>query len=189
MGQNQTWSDVLVTPPTDLVVTVGAAKEHLRLPHLDDDAYLQTLIKVAVNEVENYTSYSLGAQVRLYTCDQFPEYFEIPRRPITVIDWIKYYNTDGVLTTLSASYYQTDLKTRPTRIKLAADQASWPVTEQLKMGQVQVQYQSGASTIPENFKMAVLLLVAEMYWKRTPEVNIAGVTAAERLVIGDKLWM
>lgn len=186
----QTWSDRIITAPTTQAITTAQAKEFLRLNHDDDDRFIDLLISVAAAEIETFTSYSLGVQTRLFTQDSAPDadYFEIPRRQVTAVSWVKYYNTEGSLTTFDAANYQSDFYTRPPRVALVSG-ASWPSLQTGKLGAFQCQYVSGSADTPNQIQLAILFIVARMYWGRNPDITISDVSQAERLVMDFKLWL
>lgn len=186
------WSDVVTVAGTGLIVSVDDMKAHMRVSHVEDDTYIETLIKVAREEIEIYTTNSLLAETRTLTLDDFPRgvegAIEIPRLPVTNIDSVKYIDSTGALVTYSAANYQADLQSRPARIVRGKDVNDWPTTDDGVISRVQVQYDCGYTVIPEGIILAAKLLVSEMYWNRRDKASVTEITAAERLCYTYRLW-
>lgn len=160
----------LVTAPAFEPITLQEAKDHLRVDSTDEDALIEALITAARQYVERRCGLALFTQTWDWFLDEFPSCdMQVPRPPLQSVTYIKYYDTDGTLQTLSASIYQVDSSARPGRIALAENQ-TWPLLQSQKLSAVQVRFVSGytASTIGEirPIVQAMLLLIGHWYEHR-----------------------
>lgn len=181
-----------VTAATDRAVTTDEAKTHLRVTHDLDDRYIDGLIDVATVLVETFTNRALMTRTLKVSYDCFDEYLILPMAPVSAVSWVKYYDPDDTLQTLATNYYQYDLDATPVEVAETAALGYWPQTRAEKIAAVQIQFVAGYASraaIPANFKMAILLMVADMYWNRTPQPAPSTITSAELLVYPYKIWM
>ena len=155
----------LQTAPTFEPVTLAEAKRHLRRGDVtEDDARISRLIPAARLHVETKTERAICTQTWKYLADAFwTGVLYIPRPPLASVTSITYLDTSGDSQTASSSLYTVDTDSRPGRIYLAKDQ-TWPTTYDVRHA-VTVTYTCGEAqaSIPENVKLAVLLLVEHWY--------------------------
>jgi uncharacterized phiE125 gp8 family phage protein len=167
----------VATPPTAEPVTVEEAKAHLRLEGNAEDSYVQTLIQAARQHVEETCWRGLVTQTLEGVLSGFPDdALELPRGRLASVDSVTYVDTAGVLQTLPSSEYQVDTTSEPGRL-LPAYGRSWPSTRR-QWDAVRVRYTVGwpVAEVPAPIRQAVLLLVANMYEHRTPEVTGSAVS-------------
>lgn len=163
---------------TDPIVTTAEIKEQLRIDHVDQDVFIDSLAKAAEEWVES----ALKRQLRTATWDLhldcFPGLIEIRKCPVASITSVTYTDTDGDSQTLAASNYSADLKGEPARIEEAYN-TTWPSTREI-FNAVTIRFVAGygaASAVPERAKTAVKMLVDHWYWnpanigQATPELN------------------
>jgi uncharacterized phiE125 gp8 family phage protein len=160
---------VVVTPPTDPVVTVDEAKDHLRLATSADDAQLEAMIAAATAYVEGETArHLLTTELRL-VLDCFPCVVEIPRAPIQSIDEIRYLDFNGTQTVLATTDYRVGLNSLPARITPSYAAGAWP-TVQSVIEAVEIDLTAGygddPADVPSDLLHAIKLLVAAMYEHR-----------------------
>jgi hypothetical protein len=88
------------------------------------------------------------------------------------VESITYVDSSGVTQTLASTEYSIDTVSVPGRVHLAYGK-SWPTTRQ-QWDAVRVTYVVGwaADSVPASIKQAILLLVSQMYEKRTEEVEL-----------------
>jgi uncharacterized phiE125 gp8 family phage protein len=124
-----------------LVLTVGPAQEPILLEEAkqqckleedfdDDNDYVESLITVAREHVEDYTGRSLLTQTWRLTLDRFPSCGEIPldRPNVATVTSVKYIDPNGVEQTLSSTtLYSVDTDAFPGRVLLRYGQV-WPST-------------------------------------------------------------
>lgn len=186
-----------VTASTGQVVSTDEAKDHLRIIHTEDDSKIDALIRVATEQVEVFTNRFLLTQTKKITYDSFSEDLIIPFGPVSSISHLKYYDEDGALTTLNASNYQYDILDIPILISRAPETYYWPNTQSAKQSSVEITFVAGygnASAVPDVFKLAIMMTVAELYWNRTSVTetisssSIRLPSTAELLVYPYKIW-
>jgi len=165
---------VVSTPPTIEPVTLAEAKTHCRVDIDDDDTLLERLISSARVYCESVCRRAFIEQTLQLRCDSFPAEFRLPRPPFMSIasDGLKYYNTAGMLTTLAASQYQTDVSSLVGRI-VPAYGCSWP-SARGQTDDVLVTYKAGfgatAALVPAPIRQAILMMVGHWYDHREPVV-------------------
>lgn len=171
----------LNTAPATEPVTTVEARAHLNVDTLDDDAYIETLIKVARQNAENFTNRALITQTWDYWIDRFPfgdRPIELPKAPLQSVGSVKYIDENGTEQTLSAATYTVDADSEPGRIYLAYNKA-WPQTR-VQRKAVHIEYDVGygnANEVPAAIKQAMLLMIG--HWYENREDVVVGVSAAE----------
>jgi uncharacterized phiE125 gp8 family phage protein len=170
----------LVTPPATEPVTLNEAKEHLRIEHDVDDAFISTLITVAREYVEKIAWRGFIDQTWELTLREFPifDYITLPKGPVRSVTSVQYLDPSGVLQTLATSVYEVDTKSKFGRVILKEGQ-SWPGYLR-RWNSVTVQYVVGYTNLPKGIVHAIKLLIAQMYEHRTPEVT-GTIVAAVRM--------
>lgn len=184
------YTRVLVTGPAAEPVSRTEAKLHCAIDHSEHDTYVDGLITVAREYIENRTGLSLVTQTWKLLYDTWPDhhrYLILGRGPVTGIDHVKYTDTDGTEHTWASTNYVLDGLANPPRLHLAWD-AYWP-SETLRPGKaVEVQIDCGfsaASAVPNSIKQAMFLAIESLYRNRG-EVVIGNNASAEskRLAFG-----
>lgn len=146
-----------IKAPTDTVISLAEAKDHLRVFHDDDDALIASLIAAATDFIEgpNGSGIALLKQDWVLTLDGASRVIDIDLTPVTAVASI---TVDGE--TVDPATYAVEVHTRPTTISLAA---SLP-------GAVKVYFTAGygadPDAVPELLKQAVKLLVGHYYIHR-----------------------
>ena len=156
-----------------------------------DDSLIDSMIVAARNVVQRYTRRLLITQTITEKRDKLTEYstgvsllnsFPLYWGPVTSVTSVTYLDTSGNSQTLSTSVYGTDLYDAPARIYLKNLQ-SWPQVYDQRDA-VTIVYVAGyanAAAVPDELKMAMYLLIADMYENRTDYVKKLP-TAAEYLM-------
>jgi uncharacterized phiE125 gp8 family phage protein len=161
----------VVTPPVSEPITLAEAKDHLRLEGVDDDAYVTTCIRAARQHVEQVCWRGVVTQTREAVLDRFPcEPLDLPGGNLGGIVSVVYVDPEGAEQTLAPATCEADTVSEPGRL-LLADGQSWPATR-CRWNAVRVRYTVGweVADVPAPIKQALLLLVAQMYEHRVPEV-------------------
>jgi uncharacterized phiE125 gp8 family phage protein len=161
----------VVTPPASEPITLTEAKNHLRLEGDDDDAYVATCIRAARQHVEQVCWRGVVTQTREAILEAFPcGPLELPGGNLVSVASIVYVDANGAEQTLDAGAYEADTVSEPGRLLLAYGQ-SWP-SARCQWNAVRVRYTVGweVADVPAPIKQALLLLVAQMYEHRVPEV-------------------
>lgn len=196
----------VIAAPSGEQITLAEARLHLRLdddgdspPAHPDDPWLNGVgIPGAREYCEGWLgralapvtlelaldSFTAAAEINFRTCcwrwssDAMGQGLPLPLPPIVSVQSVRYYNADGVLTTLSPSAYYVD--DYGARIMLV-DGTSWPTT-QTRPNAVLVRYQAGYSLagdspnpypLPFSLKAAMLLVLGGLYENREDEAEKA----------------
>lgn len=157
----------------DTILPLADAKEHLRLTDSDTfhDASAEAARDDAIAWFEDYASVSLEERQFLWTEGSFADPMRLPRRPVTEIDGISYYDEDGTDTALvEADWYFGDNALAP------AAGTSWPCTSG-QPGNVRVTFTAGyetAADIPLNAMRAIKLALSAYFENRSsPDLKVA----------------
>lgn len=176
----------LVTAPAAEPVSRTEAKAHLRVDSSDDDTLIDSLITAARRQVETITRRALVTQTWDLYLDGFPEgdCIEIPRPPLASVASVKYTDYAGAQTTWDASNYVVDTTSLVGRVVLAYAK-SWPSFTPYPSNPVVIRFTAGyggASSVPQEIKQAMLLLIAEWYERReATHIGLQGASAVTPL--------
>jgi len=179
--------------PTTEPITLGEAKDHLRVQNNSDNTYITSLITSSRQEVEEYTGLAIINQTWTGYLDRFPNIdnnhwfdgiiqapinlntkaseIEIPKRPLQSITHIKTYSDDDVATIISTNDYQVTTYNAPNPKKgkiTLRDGKLWPSFTRNADG-VEIKFIAGygsASDVPEALKQAIKIIVAYRYCNR-----------------------
>lgn len=168
---------VRITNPSVEPVSLATAKFQCRVDTEDSDQYIQGLIAVARQYVEDILDITLLTTVWEVRYDLFPVWsINLPRAPMapgTVT--ITYRNGDGTYGTISSDTgaFQVDHRTIPGRVYPNWARA-WPPTRGDE-NSVVVRYTAGygddGASVPPVAKHLMLLLIAHMFDTRQPAVS------------------
>ncbi len=167
----------LNTAAASLPVTLVECKAHLRVDDSTDDTLLTAMLTAAVANCEHITGRAIITQKWQTTLDEFPCDGVIPlsRATVTAVDSVKYYDGDGVQTTISSSVYQLVAGDYAADVREAYGQ-TWP-TPREQAEAVQVIFSCGyanAAAVPEPIKAWIKLRVGAMYENRESTVVVVG---------------
>ena len=176
-------SYTVITPATLEALTVDEVKAYLRVDSDAEDTLLGVLIKASTEMAESYLGRFLLTTVIEEFYDFFPVYktgvdpfrgdrniIYLSRGPVQAVASVKYIDGNGDEITVDASDYRTDLVSEPSRI---FPEHGWYGTKDT-VNAVIIRYTCGytqASDVPANIKMAMLLMIGEMYEKRMDSVH------------------
>ena len=161
-----------VTSATSEPISLAEAKDHLRVTSDDDDQLIRSYVKAATEYCEQQVpgSRAFIQQTWDWKLHEFPgDSFELPRPPMQSLTTVKYYATSAStgLTTLSSMAYIVHSPTSmPGMIERHPNGAAWP-SHGDRADAVQVRFVAGYSTVPEQVKHAVRLVVGAMYEQRS----------------------
>lgn len=186
-------SYTVITPATLKPLTVQEVKDFLRVDSDAEDTLLGVLIDAATEVAQHYLGRFLLTTVVEEFYDFFPVYktgvdpfqgdrniIYLSRGPVQSVASVKYIDGNGDEQTVTSTDYRTDLVSEPARIM---PDHGWYGTKDT-VNAVIVRYTSGytqASDVPANIKVALLLIIAEMYEKRVDSVHRMP-TASEHLL-------
>lgn len=158
-------SDNTTTTYTDNIADsgLGAAAP---TTNTTSDPMLAMMITAARKMAEVRTGRSLITQTWEQVLDKFPaNEISIGMMPIQSITSVKYYDADGVLQTMSAADYTTDVDTLPGWLLPATD-VDWPSTYDMSQAVI-IRFVSGygstGASVPAEIRMWISAQVAAAY--------------------------
>lgn len=163
----------LTTAPAAEPVSTAEAKTHMRVSTSADDTYIDTLIKAARMDSENFQHRQLITATYTLTIDRFPtaDYIDLPRPPLQSVTSVKYYDNAGTQQTFSSSYYTVDISTAPGRIYVDRD-TGWPSDVDDRRNAVEIIYVAGygnaGTDVPQTTLHAIKIKAAHWYEHREP---------------------
>lgn len=168
---------VVHTAPATEPVSLAEGKLHLKMDDTTaDDALISGHIAAARVWAENETGRSFVNTIFTLYLDAFPDAsgpIVVPRSPLVSVTHIKYYDTDGVLQTLSSSAYILNTAALKGEVHLAYGE-SWPST-QARVNAVEMRFTAGygadATAVAENIKSAIKLVLGDLYENREASVT------------------
>lgn len=173
-------SNIVITAPTLLPVSVENMKKHLNEPSDTQDALIESYIASAAEEWESKTQHALMLQTREETLDEFPAsgWIRLDYPPIVSIESIKYFDADGIEQTLSSASYRLDRRAHNESgwVVLGANSA-WPQTYDM-INAISVRYVCGypdAESVPHRARQWVRMVVGHWYANREA-VNIGNIS-------------
>jgi len=176
-----THSTVVITAPAKEPVNLAQAKRQCNVANeivafdrfFEGDSVAEGAITAARELVEHDTRRSLIDQTLEDTHEDWPgeDYIRLHRTPADSIVSLKYLDTGGVQTTWAASNYELD--TGRGRI-YPAYTVTWPAIRQ-RHNAIVVRYVAGYGTnetdVPQVARQAMLLLIDEMFNKRSTVID------------------
>jgi len=201
------------TAPTLKPLGMADVKRHLNieLGWTEDDDYIDALIAVATEKVEQFTRRRLISQTWYAYMDDWPneDYIVMPfgqLQSVTAITYTTSANTatssftDASLTTTDD--YDVDINSDPGRIILEYGD-SWPSATLWPMNPIQIEFVCGyggaaatatasQTAVPTMIKHAMRLIISDLYEVRGTEVEgmpIQKLKTVESLLLPYKLWL
>lgn len=161
---------VLVTPPTEEPVSLDELQSQLRDWTENQLGLVRSYGVAGRQKAEEYMFRGLMTQTWKLTLSAFEDVMWLPMAaPLQSVTTVKYYNTDGTLTTLSSTYYTVDTVSRPGAVTRAPGQA-WPSVQSDRLsGAVEITYVVGwadADSVPERIKQGIRGYVAYLNYDR-----------------------
>ena len=173
-------------------VSLGEAKDQLRIDGDSDDALLSLYIQSAREQCEEVTGLALIEQQWRMTLDQWPGQGEpwwdgvkqmaiselrssarpfwviLPRYPLIDAESVTTYDQNGDPSTVDLSDFVVDREQQPGRLVLR-NTATWPIALQ-RANAVEIDYTAGfgpdADSVPAALRVALLQMVATLYEHR-----------------------
>ncbi len=164
--------------PAQLPITVEQLKVHLRVTHIHEDEYLQTIIiPSAVASVEADLRRALITQSWEWVFDNgFPGtgMIKFPKPPLQSVTHVKYLDTAGATQTFASSNYTVETRGTFGRLWLN-DGITWPDTQIQTPGSAWIEFVAGygddQDNVPGGICGLIMLLAAHIYENREPSVT------------------
>lgn len=178
------------TQPSEEPISLDEAKTHLREDGTDQDSLIEGLIIAAREQAEKFTERALCTQSWTLKLDAFPceSFIKLPFPPLISVESVKYYDTDGVLQTMSSSDYVVDTTSLFGKIDLAYG-ASWPTPRDIPNAVV-VAFTcgyGGRNAVPASIKAAIKLNLSHLYENREA-INIGNIVTPIPMAYESLLW-
>jgi uncharacterized phiE125 gp8 family phage protein len=152
-------------------IDMAVVKQHLKRFDNSDDTYIYGLMIAAMESAEVATHRQIISAEWELILDRFPtglEPIKLPRPPWRATNYVKYYDTSGVLTTWDSANYETAGFKEPAEITPAYGKV-WPPAR-VKPGAVVVGfangYGDGFASVPTLLKHGMLMLIGHWYMYR-----------------------
>ena len=190
----------LITAPTAEPVSLEEAKAHLRVTDAVEDGLIAALIASARGHVEARTGRQLMEATHELVLDAFPVGpCELLPAPLLSVVSVTYLDAEGDPTVVSSADYRVEAYVGPTcrpGLLSLAYLESWPTPQSIERN-VRIRYKAGYLTttatseeqqraaVPAELRQAILLLVGEMYARRT--VATTGTSVVPNLFAVDAL--
>ena len=161
----------LITPPSELPVTLAEAKLHLRLNDGDptEDSLVSTLIgaaTAALDGPEGLLGRALMAQTWQMNLDRFPPVITLPLPPCQAVTAITYRTGAGTIATLDPDFYEVAGLNGTSAAAVRPRGWVWS-SFGCGAGGVSVRFVAGWSgAVPEPIRQAILMHVAALYENR-----------------------
>jgi len=176
----------LVTPPTIEPVTWGEVLAHLGINDVDEAVNessiedINRLIKaVRVHLEQSVLNRALITQTWNVFYDYFPgcNYIELPYPLLQSITHVKYTNSAGTITTLTAvTDYLEDIVSEPGRVVLPYS-GSWPTFTPYPIRPIEIQFIAGygstEDSVPAEIRQAMLIMISDLYENHEDKVEKA----------------
>ena len=163
---------VLTSPPALEPVSIAEAKDHLRVDHSAEDAFIASLILTSRLHIEAALSLALIEQGWTWTFDAWPNRLALvtlPLRPVSSITSINTLDQDGAPTLMVPADYELDGNHVPPRLLRKTN--AWPKPGKSHAG-IEISFVTGFGAapddVPQPVRHALLLLVAHWYEHRDP---------------------
>ncbi len=181
----------LIHAPTFEPLTIQEVKGQLHVDGSAEDLRLESLIRTARDQAQHLTGRQLATATYDYVLDSFPvcaQKLELPLPPLQSVEYVKYYDWQNTLQTLSADDYLVDQLASPGYL-VPPIGCTWPktwirpdaVTVRMVCGYAE---ESGCPTTPEGIRQWMLLYIAALFAFREPLGSQNNVTLPRDYVQG-----
>lgn len=161
----------LTTPAAAVAITTADAKAHLRITHSDEDSIIDRYVAAATEFVETRTTRSLINTTWTEYFHGFPvdesQCLRLTKAPLSVVNSIKYHDSDDVLQTWSTDDYDVHTPRRLAGRVAVTPGYTWPTVRTDRPYTVLVEYVAGygasAAAIPPEVLEAVYLVLDDMF--------------------------
>ena len=169
----------LVIPAASTVVTLTEAKNWLKVDISDDNTLITDLIKASEIFAQEFCNRQFLTATFDYSVECWnPQRIYIPKQGLTVVNSVKYFDTDDTEQTLAASVYGTDIKGVLGSIYLKTNQV-WPELSTTVPFPITIQCVIGAANVaavPDTVKTFIKMMTNDGWENR--EYHLEGVNVA-----------
>jgi uncharacterized phiE125 gp8 family phage protein len=183
LGEYLTSGLSIVTPATNLPVSLDAARRNSRIDTTDEDQRLTELIRAATAYVQKHTDTALITQTLSWKLDQFPVQIKaiyLPIWPVQSLASISYTDVSEATVSMDLTTVATRIPTRGKARIARKKWLAWPSTLDTPDA-VDIRFIAGfgstEASVPEEFKQAILLLVS--HWFENREAVLTGTASKE----------
>ena len=165
--------------PAETPVSVGEAKDHLRVDAADEDALIARLIAAATAHFDGWAGVlgrALVTQTWAATYPRLASPLALPLAPVASVASVTYADATGATQTLAADQWRLIGRADVAVIEVA-EGVTWPQTAE-RSDAVTVTFTAGyggASDVPEALRHAILMAVHDLYDHRGEAVIGGGV--------------
>jgi len=158
----------VVTPASTYPVSLTEAKAHLKVDINTDDTLITNLIIASTQLSEEYTNRFFINTVITQTCSTFLDLKSLLKSKVINVSFIKYYDSDNTLQTLSPSNYVVNNQFEPCQINPVIDFSYPDIAKRIDAIQCKynVGYGTAAADVPNAIKQAILLTIGNWYANR-----------------------
>ena len=162
----------LITPATELAVTLEDAKAHLRVEDSESDALITAYIGAAQGQL-SYLGRAFKPASYALDMTTFLDRVELPIAPVKGITAIKARDYSGTQTTVATSDYSLFVRANGIgEVRLASGQ-DWPSIRG-DLGSASIEFTAGYDTVPDELRAAVLLITGRLFDERTDSTPSVG---------------
>ncbi len=160
---------VLITAETALL-TASELRIHLRADDPAEDTYLDGLISVAQQELQeiNWTQFTTATYDKYF--DAWADPLVLSRPPLGSITSLTYTDNDGATQTVATSVYEAGEVLGVGTVRRKFNQ-NWPTDKRAHEDTIIARFTCGHGTVdavPTPIKHAVKVYCAHLYWSREP---------------------
>jgi uncharacterized phiE125 gp8 family phage protein len=162
----------VVTQPAFEAFSRQEAKNYLKVDTDADDTLIDSIIKAARFRAERYMGFAIALQTVEQRYENFKTCLPLAQGNAKDVVSLKYLDETEAEQTLIPDVYGLDLFNTPQEVYLKNGK-SWPNTS-TDRGAVRLQYRAGydaAASIPNDLRIAMLLIISDMYENRTDSVS------------------
>lgn len=171
--------------PTFKPLTLAEAKKQVEIAGEVNfhDEHIERLMDIAQDTLENDTGLTLCQSTWTYKLDAFPQFIELPKRPVSSVSSIAYLDSSGNSQTWSSANWSLDA-TRTFPVILKGKDVDYPEVYD-DFSPITITFVAGyasVSAVPAMAKQAMLLLISAMFSDRGDSPKSMDGEAYERLL-------
>jgi uncharacterized phiE125 gp8 family phage protein len=157
----------IMTPPTELAISIASAKRMLRIDGDYSDAEIEAWIRGITDAAAGIMRRSIMPTTYLLRLDRFPDSIRLDFPKVQSVTSVQYIDTDGAWQTLDPADYEVESNLDGPGYIVPAPNTSWPDTYE-RINAVKVIYVAAWGTIPPK---VLLYLMAELAQQYDPAVR------------------